>query len=484
MLEFTYHPQYDQTVDPARLVRHARVSPRCIIVQRCYIPDPLLSTLYVWDESSPYRGTELTLYWKESFMMDTGDSSPVYTAYQYREALHSLRTLPLQLLDNMPLLTVLAELPRVDKDDPNMILYLQKPEHLFTDRWTKARAGRYIRRVCPHLVDEEVKRYTANIKGEYAELELCFTEAGDADMVAEVYAKGPNSCMSGTGKYEQHRIEVAGEFYHPMRIMAHPDNDLRLAYMTSQEGDYVARAWVNVKEMTYCTIYSKTDTFHNANTIFKKKLEQAGYRDDEMGTMLGQIIHKVETDCGGIICPYIDPSNVGVGIEADHLIIGADSYEANYETGCLEDYDLEGESRGQCYKCGGDYHLEDMTHVESVDDHVCDDCLESHYRLAVTGYSFHSWDYDYVPSTDCTELVAGTTGRSSYCWDSMLEDYFIVLTAGAHAGLAADIDECHYCEDTDKWWFKPDLLRAGKAYCEDCWVVYSIDEGCPHCGDH
>lgn len=474
---------YDPEVELKALFQSQRVTPDRVNIRACVIPECFVDMMH-FSCGKTLQPAGLGWVFNRDHIFEMVSYCHVVLQEPLRTAMCNTGRMPVTVLDKLSMQAVLHELPHVKPDEPSMVYYLAKPEHLLEDRWTKTRAGRYLRRHIKEADAESIKQLAANLRGEYSRLSLHFTECNDANAIEYVYVNGPDSCMSGAGKYRHNEIRVNGESFHPMRVMAHPDNNLRLAYLMDDDGTVVARAWTNCEHMTYCTVYAKTDTYAGAVGIFEAYLERAGYVESHSATMRYEPISKVITDCEAIVCPYIDPSNMGVDVESDHLVIGG-CYQSNYETGCLEDFDLASEYHRYCESCADSYHEDAMTHVEDTGEVVCENCLDSNYIYGIVGWSRGSWDYDWFRE-DRAEMVAypDSTMRSRFVHEDIVGGCFAMLTAGAHEGRVADMEDVVFCEITDECWHIKDLDAAGMAYCGDCCCVYDADGGCPECGDY
>ncbi len=299
----------------------------------------------------------------------------------------------------------------------------------------RTRVGRYLRRVNPEWTDVQVKQAVAELRSKSVQFTVCMTEAGDEGAVERVYTRGPSSCMSGGKAAHLHRhIRVGGEFYAPVRVFAHPENNLRLMYLTVGES-IVARCWVNVKKKLHNRIYASTDAYASARLAMQAALKERGFSQDGDECMGGEKLLLVETDCGAIVCPYIDPDNIGVAVEEDCLVIGEDSYEANYETGCLYEYDL---SVRTCECCSESVYEEDSHDTE--DGYVCSDCFGAYYVPA----GAYCRDV-FLHVENAGELLDGAGESIGYVCPYNLPSGVELITAGAGSGYYTE----DYVEDCD-----------------------------------
>lgn len=307
---------------------------------------------------------------------------PTTPLWRVREALRmkhgEYTALPAEVLALLPQDVIDSQFPHVATKPGNagMIAYTQSPVAGMLDRQQVIKPGRYIRQHNADISDEQVKQAAAScvaagVAGIY--------HSKDADDFARIYIKGPDSCMAydETGK-EFGRLMVDGEFFHPARVYAHPDNDIEIVWL-EVAGRIGARAVINTANKTYPRVYG-SDSVRNARTRLTEYLEALGYRQMD-GALSGQKLLKVHPDRfpNAIICPYIDSGNLGVDIFDDHLVAGG-NYDANHETGCLNRYDTDDWNEYTwCCDCCGDDQTDDDSQYDTNDGQVCESCVNRHY---------------------------------------------------------------------------------------------------------
>jgi hypothetical protein len=273
------------------------------------------------------------------------------------------------------------------------IAFTQSPTAGALDRQQVIKPGRFLRQHLPDASDEEIKQLAAACLGA---LSAGIHHSKDGDDFARVYIHGPSSCMAydETGKYFG-RLYVNGEFFHPARVYAHPENDIEIVWIEVADR-IAARAVVNTKRKRYPCIYSN-DSVAGAGRRLRSYLEGLGYEqaDDALD---GQKLLRVAPDnySGAIICPYIDSGNRGVEVDEGYLTVGGD-YEADHETGCLHDYNTDqAEYDWYCDNCGDGCYSDDGGGSETNDfDCVCDTCLRRDYT-----HAFHADRGYYVYIND------------------------------------------------------------------------------------
>lgn len=429
-------------------------------VNRCYI-HPATSFVLAGREHTEAFGPRTPLWRvREALRMKKGEYAPLPADV--------LALLPQDVIDN--------QFPHVATKPGNagMIAYTQSPVAGMLDRQQVIKPGRYIRQYCPHLTDEQVKQAAASC---LAASTAGFHHSKDADDFARVYINGPSSCMAydETGK-EFSRLMVDGEFFHPARVYAHPDNDIEIVWL--EVADRIgARAVINTANKTYPRIYG-SDSVRGGYNRLAEYLEALGYRQSD-GALNGQKLLKVHPDRfpNAIICPYIDSGNLGVDIFDDHLVAGG-RYDADHETGCLNRYNTSDEDEYTwCCDCCGDDQTDDDDQYDTNDGHICESCASRHYTQV---YDVESNCTRYV--NDSETFYNGRYTRYGHfhtLWfNGSLDDYGYVELCSHYYGsnnFVADEDEC--IEDMDGDWIRrEDVDDHGLFINEDENIAYRISE--------
>lgn len=324
-----------------------------------------------------------------------------------------------------------------------LIAYTQSPTAGVLDRQQVIKPGRFIRQYCPDLTDEQVKQAAAAVAGA---LTAGIHHSCKEEDYAHVFINGPSSCMGGKAEDKFDRLYVNGEFYHPARIYAHPDNALEIVWV-EVNGRIAARAVINTQRKEYPRIYS-TDSVAGAGKRLSLYLDTLGYsqRDD---ALVDQKLLKVSPDCDSyaIICPYIDSGNQGVSIHDDHLVIDGSGYEANHETGCLCSFDVgDHEPDWYCEHCDAGMSDDDDQN-ETVDGAICHSCANdaSHARYISTNhYRNGTWYHTFDETFECA--LSGDTvffdgrGMTGNGYVTLDEEYYSYDTV-------APLDYCVSTED-------------------------------------
>ena len=356
----------------------------------------------------------------------------------------------------------------VSHDDPAQVAYTPSEAYLLRDRQTRVKPGRYLAQFFgpgsenPVLTEAEVKYWADRQVAASKPVELRFIANDDPDGWEWVYENGPMSCM----RYNRDDRYLASGLYgedHPVRIYAHPDNDLALAFIMvpgkaydrDLEAEYyeeliAARTIVNTEAKTYHRVYgaNDNDTYRSA---LRAALELAGYQHSDH-VLEGQKlrIHKYN---GSLVCPYLDGEYSNVEVHSYYLVVGRYGMDGQNSCGLLED------NRCQCDCCDGYFDEDDLTCVEWKDQRVCQDCLDINYTYAYTG-RYQEW----VPDSESLYRYKGDTytGESldyhdlricDDCDEVMSLDDMVEL----HDNSYVCRDHTELCEVTDEWYLSSDL---------------------------
>ena len=400
--------------------------------------------------------------------------------WQVREALRmkngEYTALPAEVLALLPQDVIDSQFPHVATKPGNagMIAYTQSPVAGMLDRQQVIKPGRYIRQHNADISDEQVKQAAASC---VAAGVAGIHHSKDADDFARIYINGPDSCMAydETGK-EFGRLMVDGEFFHPARVYAHPDNDIEIVWLEVAER-IGARAVINTANKTYPRVYG-SDSVRNARTRLTEYLEALGYRQMD-GALSGQKLLKVHPDKfpNAIICPYIDSGNLGVDIFDDHLVAGG-NFDANHETGCLNRYDTDAweEYTWQCDCCGDD-QTDDDSQYDTNDGQVCESCVNRRYTQVFDVESNYT---RYVSDRETFYNGRYTIhGRSYTLWFNGDPDDYGYVELCSHyydsCEYVAPENECVQDDDGD-WIRRADVDVHGLFINEDEDIAYRISE--------
>lgn len=389
-----------------------------------------------------------------------------------RMACNQYDPLPDEVLKVLPREVVENQFPHmaVKEGNAGMIAFTQSPTAGVLDRQQVMRPGRYIRQHCPNLTDQQVKELSAACLGA---LTAGFHHSTKAEDYARVYINGPSSCMSyGPDDDDWCRLMVGGKFFHPCSIYAHPENDLELVWLEVNKR-IVARAVVNKATKQYPRAYG-SDSVADSKERMERYLRSLGYtRDHE--ALAGQKVLKVHPDDypGAIICPYIDCNNVGVSIRDNHMIIKPGGLQANHETGCLYDYDINSEPGWYCECCGNGFSDDDRWEYDQNDNRICEGCAYEVHTVCQVGGQTHRYVYVHGSETIHTDRTPGRGG--GYVWMDGYSEHFgyVELSHDHYEYEVADADYCVYCPDRGDYILRDDAGRLG--YVIDGDDAYEVD---------
>lgn len=313
----------------------------------------------------------------------------------------------------------------ISTEDPSMVAYADSAAKLTADRYTRIRPGKYLARFYSDVLSEEQIKYWAEQHvSAGATPELHFIDNDDPDGWGRVYAEGPHSCMKNESS---------------VRVYAHPDNDLRLAYTKSPDGNYItARSIVRTDEGNkgYIRVYpnaNSTEDIKVRNKMFAA-LEAAGFT--EQTSLRGAKLKRIEHD-EGFACPYLDGDCTQVDDMGDYLLVTpSGEYDGQVQDGYI------GHSHS-CDECGDRCGEDDTTYIECEEIDVCEHCLSSHFVLA-----YARRNQEWVRTDDAV-----------YC--SSDDEWYHTDYLGHH--------DIMFCSHTDKYWHVDDMTEThdGTWYHED-----------------
>lgn len=354
-----------------------------------------------------------------------------------------------------------------------MIAYTQSPTAGVMDRQAVMRAGRFIRQYAKEGVsDEDVKQMAAQVA---SHLGSQFKHSNQREDYARVYINGPSSCMAydETGK-EFHKLKVDDVFVHPTEVYAHPENDLEIVWCEVNQ-DVVARTIINKKRMQFPRIYAK-ESVSNAERRLRDYLEDLGYKEHNHALTDQKLLRISPTKYPrAIICPYIDSSNLGVEVHDDHLVTGG-SYNANHETGCLDDFNTRhGGDDWTCDCCSEGQDEDDERYYDCAGDPICESCRDDYTEA----FCAESHEMRWVPndSEKLFSLLSVTRGP--------LRFYSYVYLNHRHHTLddwdLVELDDTYYDSGTAA--LADDCLRTENGYIRandlgDYDLFYNEDDNC------
>jgi hypothetical protein len=282
-------------------------------------------------------------------------------------------------------------------------------------------AGKFFAAMYPSATNAETQKRAEHYIVQHSPLTLFLAKSSDE--WARVYCqfRGFSSCMgNSTTPWKKHHS------HHPVRLYAHPDNDLSLAYITHNgkpDGDTVARAIVNTKKMTHSRVYG--------DARILSALNESGYSDDWDATVKGQVCNAY-VHYGSLVAPYMDGNWTSVDWDG-HSDTCTIARHGDYECQRTDGY-AEGCARSDCEECGDSYNSEEEgAYSEHHGISICDHCAQTVFVRAYVGRR----DTDLVREDECVTL-----NGEWYLDDcEVLSAHSIVRT---HDNELADADDCIY----------------------------------------
>jgi hypothetical protein len=255
------------------------------------------------------------------------------------------------------------------KEQEGCVAFAESLDKMKIERYTVMKAGRYLTRFFPELGDKEIKLWTEKLAASLRPAELKFVEHDNKSGWEEVYANGPDSCMSGDSA-------------DCVRVYAHEKSVLRLAYLM-QGDDIKGRTIVREDKKEYIRCYPNTSSnddtgWHNA---MREAIEAAGYTH---GSLNGVLLDVIETRDGWVM-PYLDRGSCGgqsVQLRSvdgrSYFRVGEDGISATETCGYITE-----ENQMCCDCCGESHDEDDMNYIDQYEHSVCNYCEREHYVTAI-----------------------------------------------------------------------------------------------------
>lgn len=333
---------------------------------------------------------------------------------------------PLRLMHSL-------HVPREDANkEAGGVAFAESPQKMVSDRFTVMKAGRYLTRFFSgKLTEKDIKGWADLYVQRYAPVEVKFARDDNPDEMIRVVAEGPReSCMSN--RYHSSNDWFRGHV-HPAAVYVTPD--IEIAYAEA-EGEVVARVICNRINKQAARIYGDGRRLLPA-------LQALGYTQVEHA-LVGCRIRKISNEDGdGYIMAYVD---AGVGSGGGNLFY--DPLDSKYWKLTLsgtfntyEGYDQNGiaqwEPQMTCDDCDDAMNGDDAVYIERHDRHVCQDCADNNYEMAIGRRGHES----YYRTEDC---IRCETNDEWYA-----EDY------------AAE-NEVYQCQVTGDWYKDEDMVTTSR----------------------
>lgn len=322
--------------------------------------------------------------------------------------------------------------PHPAASDPRKVAYYASEEHLASGRATVTKPGRYIRKFFGDgMGDQEIERMAHMWEEQHALRELHVTQ--DADVIEEVYANGPRSCMS-------HSAHSFDSSCHPARVYAGPD--LAVAYI-GEPDDADGRAVVWPEKKIFARLYGDVDRI-------RASLVAAGYRASS--NFNGARVQRIE-DGGGFVMPYLDVCG-NFDDDGEFLILSDNGEHNGEETNGIGG----GGPRCYCERCGDRVDDDQATYVEAEYGYLCEYCLENNYFWCDAS---DDWVSDrYRVNTRCgtalSEHAAHESDEWEFCegydeWFNTYSDDVICLDDGRTVSGRWAERYAFFCQHSEEW---------------------------------
>jgi hypothetical protein len=319
----------------------------------------------------------------------------------------------------------------VSSEDPTKIAYYPTLRHMREGREVRTSLGKYLTKYKELFGFDENKcrdlaqKFAAIQAGQGYTLE--FKEQDDPEGWVYVYNHGPHSCMKG---------EEA------VKVYASGVSNLRLAYLEDMDGEIVARCIVRDSDNPSVKGYVRVYPDPNGDKAGRRLLDlltEKGYGNWTNTT--GCLLSYIKNSYGSIICPYIDYGNEGTQ-EVGHVVVngtsylkvGADGVDADNTNGTIEEPNTR-----ECRWCHEYFDEDDLTWVETTDEHVCEDCIDENYVQAYGRYNYTQ----LMPRDSCTYCES----NGEWYDDDHLDRHDIYL-----------------CEYNDEYYHLDDLVATDRGF--------------------
>ncbi len=235
---------------------------------------------------------------------------------------------------------------------------------------TIMKPGKYFQKL--GLTADEANDLTNTIRSTQAanSTEVFFSTCSDT--AAEIYRKGPHSCMS----YENHEYMTS---HHPAEVYATKD----VCVVAVMQKDRIkARALFNKSTQKWGNCYGNY-------TLMKKAMSDLGHNED-CCVLEGCALKAIRcSETGAWVGPYLDGFSY-VTKDGDYFYPSSghcgDALWAESTDGVF------GDGGTECPSCCERYHEDTMCWVDDEMAHICEHCIESYY---VYSEQFDTYIHEY-----------------------------------------------------------------------------------------
>ena len=438
------------------------------------IPKVSVFATYLWNLESPAEmaAVDEELNWFPEAV----------TLYLTKEALkmgnYKLPEQSLAVLTDEQRATLYSHSPFMEGD---LLCFYRNAKDFFACKVTKMRPGRALKFMLQNIDNETIKIFVGKLQvSGNLRIEI-------SKNFVEIYTGllGTGSCMAG-GQEKFTNCLVNGKFVHPVTCYNHPESDISIAAV--YEGDLlIGRALVNSKNQ-HSRVFSN-NKIPNSHWRVTNCIDKKGFTYSN-NTLEGRPLLKIELDCGGILCPFIEPGNAGVEIHEDYLIMFG-GHECDHELGMVKGY--TGDAGYTCDNCGTfiDDDDDEESFLTEDGEIICPCCLRRHYTQCYS-FELNCWTYVrdnssslfMVKAACCNDVVSNgdyITGIGHSDYVRLDDDYYgsnkcahsgeCSFDSGGYALLTEDLDRFNlfFCYETDAVerkedyaWFDFELMRISE----------------------
>ena len=251
----------------------------------------------------------------------------------------------------------------VTDTEPEMVAYTASEQHGESDRQTRLKFGRYLKKTFPALTDSEIQAHVIALKSALAVANAPVTLhfATDRETITRIFETP--MCAWGSEKLSCMYNKFTGDI-RPYHVYA-DSPDVAVAYVMTAD-EIVSRSVVSTKDKTWIRCYSIESGNNDADCgTLRALLKEAGY---VKGELYGNRLTKLRTS--RVMLPYMDNGECGVESDGKYWIVvkeGEGEYDANLIDGTGEPY-------GRCSTCD---RLEDdceCSYCNCCERRFVDDC--------------------------------------------------------------------------------------------------------------
>lgn len=370
--------------------------------------------------------------------------------------------------------------PYMSHTQPGMLAYTPEDDNKREfDRQVIIKPGRFMRKTYPDITDADMRDVTSTT---FNSGDLTLSYAKTSEEFDDVYARGPSTCMTKSVDFYD---DARWTGMRPIAVLA--NGNIEVAYIELPNGTIPARTLINRRHKTYVKIYDNNDALEDACSLLEKLLNDNGYLQCN-DTLIGESFDRIESDYGDIVCPYLDPHNLGVEVHDEKITIVEEGYgdgQPNYSTGALDLRKLQ-----NCDHCEEDYDVEDTEFEETFDlESVCEHCIHDYFVYAHAQQTYR----DYIHIDQAVE-VNGEYYHVDYLEDNDIhycevsEEYCHESDMEVHAvtGELVNVNYLYYVENKEAFYFRNEVvcdyqgnfIVSEEARCVDG-KYYHVDEILP-----